>query len=123
MGRLRVFGDAEVEDFDEAIRAHHDVLRLDVAVDDPSLMRRGQGAGDLQRDVERVGEPKPPAPHTPAQGNAVNELGGDEVSAAHVTDLVDGDDVRMVKGGGGQCFLPEAAHALLVRREVGGQQL
>jgi hypothetical protein len=37
------FGEAKVEDFDVAIAPHHDILRLDVAVNDPGFVRGDEG--------------------------------------------------------------------------------
>ena len=47
-----VAGEAEVEDLDVAVLRQEDVLGLDVAVDDPLLVGRGEPLGDLPGDVE-----------------------------------------------------------------------
>ena len=54
-GRL-VVDDArepEIEHLHVAVGADHDVLRLDVPVDDAGGVRRGQRAGHLPPDVDR----------------------------------------------------------------------
>ena len=38
-------------------------------------------------------------------------------------DLVDGDDVRVIEGGGGLRFLDEPAAAVSIRQAIGGQHL
>ena len=45
-------GQAEVQHFHEAVGTDHHVFRLEVAVNDPGLVRGGERLGDLQRDVE-----------------------------------------------------------------------
>jgi hypothetical protein len=42
-------GEAEVEDFDPVLLGDHHVGRLEVTMDDPLLVRCGQGVGDLDR--------------------------------------------------------------------------
>jgi hypothetical protein len=48
----RELGQAEVEHLHAAPRREHHVVRLQVAVDDPGGMRRGDGVGQSDRDVE-----------------------------------------------------------------------
>ena len=64
---LAVLGDAEVEDLHQPVRAHHDVLGLDVAVDDACAVRGREGARDLDGDVERLGKGQRPAFHEAPQ--------------------------------------------------------
>ncbi|MFN7915380.1 MAG: hypothetical protein U0Q55_08565 [Vicinamibacterales bacterium] len=45
-------GDPEVQDLHRTVRVHHDVQRLDVAVDDPGLVRVGEAAADLFDDAQ-----------------------------------------------------------------------
>ena len=111
---LAVLGDAEVEDLHQPVRAHHDVLGLDVAVDDARAVRGRKGARDLHGDVERLGKRQRLAVHEPPQRRAFDELRGHEAALVPLADLVDRDDVRVVEGGGGERLLPEPAHALLV---------
>ena len=76
-GRLVVdgLGQAEVQHLDGAVGANLDVCWLEIAVNDPALVRRLQRVGDLTRDRQHViqrasrlargarrGPPPPPAP-------------------------------------------------------------
>jgi hypothetical protein len=47
----RDLGDPEVHDLGHAVRGDEDVLGLDVAVNDASLVRRAEAIGDLLRDA------------------------------------------------------------------------
>jgi hypothetical protein len=51
--RLRQLGQAEVEDLDAAFLRHEDVFGLQIAMDDPLLVRRGQALRDLDGVVDR----------------------------------------------------------------------
>jgi hypothetical protein len=62
-------------------------------VHDARRVRRGQAAGDLGGDVERLPQAEPGA----AQRLAVDEL-ADDVALA---DVVDGDDIRVAQGRDG----------------------
>ncbi len=106
---------AEIRDLDGAVLQQHDVLRLDVAVDDALAVGMLQGAQNLDGEVDGF------LPFDDfllvevfLQGNAVDILFDDildSVAEAHVVDL---DDV----GVGEDCdrlgFVAEAAEELLV---------
>ena len=47
-------GKPEVQHLDEAVRADHHVLGLDVAMNDADVVGSHQRGGDLERDVERL---------------------------------------------------------------------
>ncbi len=55
-------GDPEVGD-DGVIAREQNVLRLDIAVDDPLPVREPQGVGDILCDVQRVLERQPLLAH------------------------------------------------------------
>jgi len=118
-------GQAEVQHFDQAVAPHHDVLRLDVPVRDPGLVRGGERGGDLDGKLNRIRRLHPllrRACHSLAQRLAVNELLDDVAAAFNFADVVNGDDVRMVQGGGRPRLLFKAPHPLPVVRELSGQQ-
>ena len=52
-----------------------------------------------------------------------HQLHGDEAPAVHVTDLVDGDDVRMVQRRSGARLLLETTNGVGVARKRGAKQL
>ena len=102
-----------------------DVVGLEIAVNDPALVRGGESIGDLSRDV---GEPS--HGHRPrlfehlAERLAVEPL-HDEVGGAvgQLTEVRDVDDVRIADRRCGLRFLQEAVGDLLVARHVGAQDL
>src|SRR5438477_9985156 len=120
---LRQLSQAEVEDFDVTIAPHHDILRLDVAVNNSGFVCGGERRSSLNGDIEHRAQRQMFARDLLPQRLTINEFGRDVVRATYFTNLVNGDDVRMIEGGGGFRFLLEAAHAVEVYSELRGQQL
>ena len=52
LGGVFQTGDAKVRHFDAAVPQHHDILRLDVPMDNPLAVRVGQPAHDLDDEVQ-----------------------------------------------------------------------
>jgi hypothetical protein len=102
-------GEAEVGDLHLAAGAEHDVLGLDVAMDDARFGGFAEGGDDLAEHVEHdAGLERVLAFEHFAQVLAADVLLGDEVDAAGAADFVDLDDVGVDEGGGGAGFLEEA---------------
>ena len=93
----RVERDAEVDELHPAVRGDHDVLGLEVAVDDAVVVQVGErvGDGDGQRDGGLAGQAALSA-ETVAQQLAVDVLHG-EVEAALLARLEDLDDGGVVQ--------------------------
>ena len=93
-------GDAEIGHLQPALRADEHVVRLDVAVDDPVLVRETDRRQDLPRVVDRDLDRRRPAPHDQLlQGAAVEVLHRDVVGALGLAAVVDRDDVRVAQAG------------------------
>src|ERR1044071_10177990 len=86
-------GHAEVEHFHAVVAAQHDVLRLDVAVDDPRLVRGDERARYAGRNRDRVRGRQRPAREALAQRLAFDVLAGDVVDAGVDADVVNGYDL------------------------------
>ena len=95
--RQRGLREAEVEHLHRAGGGELDVRRLEIAVDDPLLVRRLQRLGDLAREYECHVERQRSAGKTIGQGRAVDHFHHDGVAAACDFEAVDGGDVRMVQ--------------------------
>src|SRR5436305_15238922 len=76
----------------------------------------------MRAHVERLVQREAPFGQTLAQSATFDELRDDEAAAFRFADFVDGEYVRVVEGGCGACLLLEASHALVVAREVRGQE-
>ena len=101
----------EVEHLHVAVGADHDVLGLDVPVDDAGGVRGGERARHLPADVDRRRE-RLRALDERAQRPPVDELLDDEeLAVRRLADFVDGDDVGVVEGRGGARLAQEALDA------------
>src|SRR5438128_7621715 len=87
------------------------------------LMSRGQRVGNLNRDVQRLVEVEGVVAQALAQGFAFDKLSRDHERGGGLANLVDGDDVRMIKGRCRAGLLLEAVQTVGILRYRGRQQL
>ncbi len=120
---VRQLGEAEVEDLHPAVVGDEEVLGLQVPVDDPLLVRGGEAVDDLERVVDRLARRERAAREDRAQRLAFEELLDDVGRAVVLADVVDGGDVGVVQDAGGLGLLLEAAQAVGVGGEGGGEDL
>ena len=118
LGRRDQLGQTEVEDLHEAVLGDHHVFRLQVAMDDSLLVRRGEAVGDLRRDVQRPAVRRRPAAQQRPQVRSLDVLHDDVRRAAVGADFVDGHDVRMVERRRGARLAREARQTLAVAGET-----
>ena len=115
--------EAEVGDLHAAVAIEQHVLRLDVAVHDAAVVRELQRVADLRDDAQRLRGRQPSrALHLP-QVHAVDELHQQVVQAARLAEVVDGDDVRVLKAREGARLAREALGEARVARDGGRQNL
>jgi hypothetical protein len=95
VGRGRVLRDAEVEELHGAGVGHHDVLRLQIAVDDPPCMNLREAPRDLEREVAYRGEGKAPRGHVTAQRLSAHDLHRNVDASVGLADLKEANDVRV----------------------------
>ena len=115
---VHALGDAEVHELQLGPAGEHEVVRLDVAVDDPERVRDGERAHRLAHDLDRVALAEPPALQKRAEGLAVHVLHREVVDALDAAEVVDLDDVGVVQARGRAGFLQEPLHEPLVRRKT-----
>jgi hypothetical protein len=108
---------AEVEDLDPSVPCHEEVLGLQVAVDDPFLVRRGEAPGDLRGEVDRLACRQRPGDEPFAESLAFEELRHEVRRPLHGPDVMDREDVGVVQPSRRLSLLLEAAHPLGVARE------
>ena len=108
-------GNAEVHDLNGAVREHHNILRLDIPVYDPSAVGMLQRPEDLQNKVHGI------LPtehlfvlHVLLQGDPVNVLHYNVLDLVRESHIVDLDDIRMGQHCNGFGFVPEPAEEFLV---------
>ena len=75
-------GQAEVEDLHQALGRHHDVLGLQVPVDEAPRVRRRKALGDLRADVQRLAQGQRPVGEQLAEALALDQLHRDVADRA-----------------------------------------
>jgi hypothetical protein len=123
LARLEELREAEIEDFDLAVLVQHDVLGLEIAVDDPLLVRLGQRARDGPRDAQRLGDAEPAARHLRLQRGPLDELHRDVDAAVDLADVVDGGDVGVSHRRGGPRLAEEPATPVVTLHRFVGEDL
>ena len=99
----------------------HDVLGLEIPVNDPFFMGSRQTVGNLHADLDRLFERNVRTFRT--QRLPFHKFHHDEHLRFVLFRAVDGADVRMIQRGGGFRLLDEAGLILLRGGEVGGKEL
>ena len=97
--RVHGFREAEVEHLDGAVAAHLDVRGLQIAVDDPLLVRGFERVRDLPGDGQGFVERHGAARDTLRQIVTVDEFHHESRHAPAFLETVDRGDVRMIEGG------------------------
>src|SRR5205814_544887 len=90
-------GETEVEDLHLTLGGQHDIGRLQIAMDDPFLVRRLERVDDLAGDREGIGEWDGARNQSLRQRFAIDELEDKKSRAARFLEAVDGRDVRMIQ--------------------------
>ncbi len=117
---LGAAGQAEIDDPDPTPSLFQpDIRWLDVAVDQPPGVGRGQTLGDLPADAQHLGQRQPAT--GPLQSVfeclAAEQLHGQERDVAILPHLIDGDDVFVLDSRGQPGLAQEAAVELGAGRQ------
>ena len=89
--------EAEVEDLDPPVLRQEQVLRLQVPVDDPLLVRRGESLRDLDGVVDRLADRERPGEQARPQRLALEQLRDDVRRVVVRPEVVDRRDVGVVE--------------------------
>ena len=115
---------AEVEHLDVAGRLEENVGGLDVAMHDVVRVRRGEPAGDADRDAQRVVQRQRPVATDPlGEVLALEQLGHREADLALAREVVDGEDVWVRDPGQGLGLALESLERLGIVRHRFRQHL
>ncbi len=121
--RFDQFCQTEIQNLRMAIARDHDVVGLQIAVDDPGSMSFCQSFGRVLQKSQKLSQFRMFTMNLLAQRLAIDELHRDEVRAIGFTNLVDVRDVRMIEGRGRLCLANEAFHPFAIRGNLGRQKL
>ena len=122
-GRAKRLGQAEIQHLHRAVRPHLDVGRLQIAVDDPRLVRRFQRLGDLARDRQRLVQRDRAVPKSIGQRRPLDQLQDEPVDSLAPLQSVDCPDVRMVQRRQDLRFALEPREPVRIGRHRRGQHL
>ena len=95
---------AEICHLHPSAPVEQEVLGLDVTVDDSVVVRELERVADLRHDGQRLARRHPARAQELAQVDAIHELHQEEVQPLGASELVEGDDVRVVELGQGSGF-------------------
>ena len=104
----------EVQHLHVPVATDHDVLGLQVAVDDAGVVRRRDGLGDLDADGQRLTHLETAALEHGPQRDPVDVLRGEELHPGGVADVVDRQNVRVVERRDRAGFALESQQPFLV---------
>ena len=113
-----VSGEAEVEDFHATVAGDEEVLRLQVAVDDPLLVGGGQRPRDLRAVVHGLAGRQRAVCELHPQRLAVEQLGDGVCHAVRSAEVEDGQDLGMRERGHRLGLALEARQGIRVQGEV-----
>src|SRR4030095_14878257 len=123
-GRLRdEFCKTKVEDFCVAIMGDHDVIRLQIAMNDSSGVRFRQSVGSLGQVLDEFVERRVIPINPGTQCNAVDELHHNEVQVVDTIYFIDVSNVWMTERCDGISFLTKAIQPFFIGNKMGGQYL
>ena len=106
-----------------AVAREKDVLGLDIAMDDPLLVRGLQGFADLPDQFQCLVGVQAGLFHDAAEVGAIDELHHEkEVAFACLAEVIDRHDAGVVEPGQRAGLALESDHELLVGRQLGRQE-
>ncbi len=110
--------ETEIENLASAVAREKEVLRLQIAVDDPFVVSRGQRSRDLDPQTCGLGDGERTARQGLVKALSLEELRDQIGDAALVPDVVYRENVRMVQSRSGPCFELETPGALGIGSEL-----
>src|SRR4029077_15531821 len=110
------------EHFHVSVRPEHDVLRLDVAMDNAGLVGGSERTHDLDHDVNSFTQRHSPTAQTLPQCLAFDQFTRDVVDGLILADLVNRQNIWMVKADYGARFLLKALQAFGVAGKARGEE-
>ena len=106
--RVRSVSPARSPRSDVALAGEHDVLRLQITMDDAGLVRLCERIGQLTGDLKGFLQRQPSTSEQLPEGGAVDELHHDEELAVELPEVVDRDDPRVIQCGRRSRFVLKA---------------
>src|SRR6266566_4536098 len=105
------------------ITSNHDVVRLQITMDDAGGMSLSQSFGHVLQVAQQLPQFGSLPMYLFAERNAFHEFHRDEVRAFVLSDLKNLCDVRMTQGGRRFCLADKPIHAVAIRCDFGRKYL
>src|SRR5882724_679728 len=121
-GTRNQFGQAEIQYLGLSTPGDENIGRLEIAMDDSTLMGGVEGVGNLNGDVKNLSARQRLARDDVLESQAFQELHRNEGVAFGFVDLVNGADVGMIEGRGGPCLALKSLQDLMVADKVGWEE-
>ena len=118
---LEDLGEAEVEDLDPVVSRQEDVVGLEIAVNDVSAVRGDEAVSDAQAPGDGGHRRRWAVPQDPAEAFSLEQFGHDVGSIVVDADVMDGEEVGVIEGGGGAGLALEALSPIGAVRDLGGE--
>src|SRR5882724_7169391 len=112
----------KVEHFHVSVRPEHDVLRLDVTMNNSRLMGGSERTGHLDSDISSFTDLHSSAHQTLTQRLTFDQFAGDVMNRVILADLVNGQDVWMIERNDCVRFLFKPLQPLCVACKAQGQE-
>src|SRR5438876_7197965 len=106
--------ESEIQNLRVAITRNHDVVRLEITMNDPGGVCLGQSFRRVLKKPDQLAQLSSLAMNLVAQRHSIDKLHRDETRAFVFTNLMNGRDVRVIERGCGLRFLLEPPHAIFV---------
>ena len=107
----------EVQHLHGAVDADLDVGGLQIAMDDPVLVRGAKRLGDLLRDRQCLIDWNRALCNSVGERRPLDQFHDKRLHSVCLLQAIDMGDVRMIEGGEDLRFSPETSEAVRVRRE------
>src|SRR5580704_15548867 len=103
---------AEIQDLYNAVLCDHQVLRLQVPMNETDFVGFGKGVRNLRRDGNCLTEGNWTRSEEFPERLPFYQFHGDESRTIHFSNLVNGDDIRVIQSACGTCFTFEPHHGI-----------
>jgi len=105
---LKKFRQTEIQHLGRTVARNHQVLRLEIAMNDANLVRFGETVGNLRRDCDRLAKWNRARGEQRTHRFSIHQFHCDIARAVYVSEFINRHNVRVIKRAGGTGFLLEA---------------
>ena len=120
---VKLSASTEVHQHDATVFSSHDVVRLDVPMEQPGTVHGGYRTRELETDADCFDRTDLSVTEDVLEGIAANELHPESDLIGNLLGTVDGDDVRMPYPGQQSALVDDRGRCPIAGGAIGWQQL